>query len=404
MASLLDWIERGSNAIVKGVDSFSSPHTFADPAMLEMLTPEQRDAAMGYARSAGVAGMQAAAGKNAPWYALGAARDMSAQPAYEQYVNGAAASVEALRKRREDSGRRKSVAELVARISGGEDPLSEQYTPEQIAVLQTLSPDEQAALLAKQAFPKESGISVATSGTVQGGRFKLQNGNIGAMVQTGDPANPVRIVDTGQPYISEDPSDIRSLEMLSQNPELLRALFEKSRHDKEGGKTGEANVDAKMTLPALIATNERHIENMSDLRNQLASLPTNALTGQVLQIFSSRFQSAQAALYEEALQNIGALKAQGISLQPITEKELEVLFTTSPKLTNKPDANLRIIDDRIRRAKKVIADLRSQLAVIDAGGNATDWRPAGAQAPGSPAQPPQPRQPSSIPVLPQHRQ
>jgi hypothetical protein len=409
MAGLLDYINKGGQYLDGLMQRLVTPDVVADPAMLEMMTPEQRAAATRAARSAGIAGLQKGAQAGLPWYAMNSAQTQHAQPVYNQYVDQAVASVEELRKRREASTRRESVAELVKRITSGEDPLSAEYTPEQLAVLPALTPDEQAALLAKSAFPKESGINIATAGTIQQTR-KLANGNIGVVVQTGDPKNPVKIVDTGEPYISELPSDIRSLQELMQNPELLAIIAEKAKQDSTGKKTGEANVDAQVALPGLIATNERHIQSLEELRDQISELPTNALTGPVLSLFSSRFQTAQAALYEEALQNIAALAQAGVKLNPLTEKEVEILFTTSPKLTNKPEANVQIINERINRIRKVTASLREQLAVIDSGRNITEWRPGQpaprtepvpmpATTPGSVANPP-PGGPGSVSTIP----
>lgn len=407
MAGLLDRINAGGAKVLQALEAIATPNVYGDPAMEAMMTEEQRAAAKGYARSAGIAGMHEAAANGSPWTELLARRDFRAMPAYRQYLDSAVSSVEELRKRREAEGRRDKVAELVGRLANPEDPLTQEYTPEQIALLATLPPDEQAALMAKKAFPKEAGLSVATAGTVQGGRFKLANGNIGALVQTGDPANPVKIIDTGQPYVSELPSDIRSLQEILNNPALLGAIGDKSKADATGAETGKANVAIMKEVPALLATNQRHIEALTDLRDRLAGLDSGALTGRVLQQFSSEFQTAQALMYEEALMQIGALKAAGASLNPITEKELEVLFSTSPRLTNQPKANVEIINKRIQRIQRVMQDLREQLTAAQAG-DVTQYNPsAPGVAPSAPAAAPSAApaagSKSTIPVLPQHR-
>ena len=394
MAGLLDRLNAGGAKVLQALEAIATPNVYGDPAMEAMMSEEQRAAAKGYARSVGIAGMQEAAQKNLPWYALGSARDIKAMPAYRQYLDSAVASVDELRKRRDSEGRRDKVAELVARLSNPEDPLSQEYTPEQIALLGTLTPDEQAALMAKKAFPKESGISIASAGSIQK-VMKLANGNIGVVVQTGDPSKPAVVNDLGTPYISELPSDIRSLIELGQRPELIDTARRRELAESTGAKTGEANVAVLKEVPAIIATNQRHIEQLSDLRNRLAGLDSGALTGRVLQQFSADFQTAQALMYEEALLQIGALKAAGASLNPITEKELEVLFTTSPKLTNRPEANLKIIDERIKRVQRLQADLQQQVAAARAG-DVTQYDPTPGAAPYSP--PPGPGQPVPAPA------
>lgn len=398
MAGLLDFVNRAGGKLYNVLDRLATPDVAADPAMLEMMTPEQRDQAKRLARSAGIAGMQRAADAGAHWSALGAEQNIAAQPAYQSYVNNAVQSVEALRKRREDEGRRKNVGDLVARIMNPEDPLSQQYTPEQIAVLQTMDPDAQSALLAKQAFPREAGISVASAGSIQK-VVKLANGNIGVVVQTGDPSNPVTVKDTGEQFVSELPSDIRSLLNLREDPSLIQTAGDLARVKEEGTGTGKANVDAKIALPALYQTTANHVNSMKELRQDLAELPSGALTGRVLAAFSSQFQAAQASLYQEALMNIGALKEQGVSLTPISVDELMILLSTSPKLTNNPAANLKILDTRIKRAEEIMAQVQEKLQLLDSGGNITDHRP-GATARPQPGQPaPAPRQPSSIPTI-----
>lgn len=410
MASLLDYLNRFGDGAQRVMDRLVTPDLAIDPAMEAMMTPEQVKAAQRQARSAGIAGMARAADAGAHWTALRSEQNLAGQGAYNSYLGNAVASVEELRKRRDSEGRRKAIAELVGRLSNPEDPLTQQYTPEQIAVLGALDPDAQAALLAKSAFPKESGVSIASAGSVQK-VVKLANGNIGVVVQTGDPQEPAVVKDLGTPYVSELPSDIRSLLELGRNPELIATAEELEKRKKTGAETGGANVKVMTELPALIATNQRHVEQLEQLRDKVGALDSGALTGRVLQQFSSEFQTAQAMMYEEALLQIGALKAAGASLNPITEKELEILFTTSPKLTNQPKANVQIINTRIQRIQRVMEDLQAQLDAARAG-DVTDYNPgvrpppAPALRPGDVANPPPggPGSVSKIPVLPQHRQ
>lgn len=389
MAGLLDYLAKGLGAIGKIGEGLGTADVAGDPAMLEMLTPEQRAAAQKRANLAGIAAMQEGAAKGLPWYAMTTARDFKADPAYNSFLANAVSSVEELRKRRDADGRRQKVAELVGRLSNPEDPLAQEYTPEQIAVLGAMSPDEQAALLAKTAFPKESGINVATSGTVQGGRFKLPNGNIGAMVQTGDPQNPVRIIDTGTAYISEDPSLIRGLDALLEDPRRIQVAGDLKKGEAVGTKTGEANVAAMVALPQAINAGRNALASMETFKAELAATPTGALTGRVLQMFNADFQKLEADAYSEALREIGRLKNEGVSLNPITENELDLLLKTSPRLTNRPEANIAIIEQRMERGRRALQQLEEQLAWIDAGYDITQYRPG--QAPPSPAPVPRPQ-------------
>lgn len=393
MAGLLDYVNKAGGWLDERMQRLVTPDVAVDPAMEEMMSPEQRLAARRQARSAGIAAMNRAAQEGAHWTALGAARNVAGQGAYGSYVTSAVQSAEELRRRREAEGRRQRTAELVARLSNPGDPLASEYTQEQIAVLGALSPDDQAALLAKTAFPKQSGLSVATAGTIQQVR-KLANGNIGIIVQTGDPEAPYKIHDTGQPFVSEDPSAIRTLQEIIANPGLINAASDLKKGEASGTKTGEANVAALVALPQAINAGRSALASMETFKQELASTPTGALTGRVLQLFNSDFQKLEADAYSEALREIGRLKAEGVSLNPITENELALLLATSPRLTNRPEANVRIIDARMARGRRALAQLEEQLAWLDAGYDITQYRPGSAPPPRQPAQgvpPPAPR-------------
>jgi hypothetical protein len=393
VAGLLDYVNRAGQGLTGVLDRLVTPNIAEDPAMLEMMTAEQRTAAARQARSAGISAMTRAAATGAPWYALGAEQDVAAQPAYNAYVANAVKSVEELRKRRDDDGRRTRVADLVGRITNPEDPISQKYTPEQIAVLASLTPDQQAELLMKTEFPKQAGLSVATAGSIQK-VVKLENGNIGVVIQTGDPASPVDVQDTGTRFVSELPSDIRSLLSLQQDPTLLATAEELKRRERTGTDTGAANVSAQVALPGLLANTRRHYDALSDLRATLAELPSGPISGRLLPLFSSQFQIATAQATSEGLLQIAALAQAGVRLNPITEVELRKLLETSPQLTNNTEANLRIIDERMKRMQSLLADLESQIAHIDAGYDITSWRP------GQPPPPPRVAPASAYPASP----
>lgn len=386
MAGLLDYLKKG----VAGFGDFGmklgEANIAADPAVMEMLTPEQRAAAQKKANLAARAAMHEAAQSGAPWWEMLDRRDFKAQPAHENFITSAAASVEELRKRRDADGRRQKVSELVARLSNPDDPLAKEYSAEQIAVLGALGPDEQAAMLAKTAFPKESGINVATAGSLQY-KTKLPNGNLGIVVQTGNPANPFEVKDAGVPYYETDPANVRSAYAFATDPRLAQGVNNEAQARSTGAETGKVNVAALTALPqALAATNSR-IESLKGLQSQLANLPTNQLTGQTLVYYDTQFQIARAAVLEEALLNLGRLKDAGVNLQPITEKELAILMDTSARMTNNREANVAILQQRIDALMGIKNRIDEQLRILDAGGNITDWRPGQAPPPSPAATP-----------------
>jgi hypothetical protein len=393
------------NKLVQSLEAITSPNLAMDPAQLEMLAPEQREQAIRRARYAGNAGMAAAASQNLPWYATLGAKNEKGQSAYDQYVSGAVASVEELRKRRESADSRGGVGKLVAGIISGE--IQTDLTDQQKSLLPSLTPDEQKTVLQKYMYPKEMGVNVATSGVVVGSDYELPNGNRGYTIQ--DPSAPsgLRHVDSGIKYI-ERPSRERLLQAYANDPEMLRMILAEGQAGATGTKTGEANVSARVALPQQILQARNSISTMESLRDELAALPSGALTGRVLGLFSSQFQTAGAAAYGEMLREIGRLKQnEGVSLNPITENELAILAATSPKLTNNPEANAKIINDRIERGRRVLAQIESQLEWIRSGNDITDWDPNSVGQPGRPAPAPAggggaPAR-SQIPVLPQHR-
>jgi hypothetical protein len=98
---------------------------------------------------------------------------------------------------------------------------------------------------------------------------------------------------------------------------------------------------------------------------------------------------------------VNQIAEQGVRLNPITENELKLLLSTSPQLTNRPEANVRILNDRIAQIDRTIQKLRDQLATLDNGGNITDYRPG--QVPASAPQvsaPPAAGGPGSVSTIP----
>jgi len=405
MAGLLDYVNRAGRGLYGILDRMATPNIAEDPAMLEMMTPEQRKAAAQQARSAGIYAMQKAAAGGAPWHALSQVQDVNAQPAYNAYVQNAVQSVEELRKRRDDDGRRTRIAETVARITNPEDPLAQKYTPEQRAVLGSLTPDQQAEILMKTEFPKQAGVSVATAGTVQGRAYKLPNGNRGWDVQTGDLEKPVITFDTGVPYVQDDPSEILTRERLLMDPRLIDIKGQDARTTVEGQEAGKTQMEFLRTAPQALYGALTNRDKLVAMRDRVAAAGTGKLTGPALVLFQSEMQALESELAEQALFLIGELKAAGVSLQPVSNEEFEFLKKPGAQITNNGAANLKIIDRRIKAIDELVRGLQEQLDFVDAGGDISRWRPkrrdqpAPAPAASPSAAPPAQRAPSKLPTL-----
>lgn len=105
------------------------------------------------------------------------------------------------------------------------------------------------------------------------------------------------------------------------------------------------------------------------------SQQTGLLRGEALAKVSSDYQSMRQQMYSLALQNIGALKAQGIALNPLTEKEIEILFSTQPQLSNNHAANVEILKREKQKLETLYGDIRSQIDWINQGNSPESWQP-----------------------------
>lgn len=402
MNSLLDFGKRVGTGLTGLLDGLVDPRYSRDTALEAEAGEEQTRIAQERARQASLAAMLEPGRK---WYTMTAAGDAAGGQAYGQHILGAAGVAEELRKRREEQARRERLAKLISEapnLTGGDGkPV---YTEQQLGVLGALGADEQAKVLMQSAFPKLSASGVATAGNIVATK-RGRNGNIVVVVQTGDPANPVSVVDTGVQTEAELPSEIRTRLALLQDPTLIDVNAQDKQAATEGTETGKANIAALSTLPQMIAGTQGHIEQLKSLREQMASLPTGPIQGAVLSKVSSDMQVALAAVQQESLMNIARLAEAGVRLNPITEKELNILFQTSPQLSNYADANVRIIDARIKQFERTLRRLQAQLDLLDEGNDITDYRPSASPAP-APAAAPAPgapapaAQPSRFPTLP----
>lgn len=120
--------------------------------------------------------------------------------------------------------------------------------------------------------------------------------------------------------------------------------------------------------------NDMTIQGLTDLRAKVASLPGQGpLDGTIRAKLQADYQDLNAQLRDAALTKIGQLKQSGVSLSPMTERDLQVLFETSAEMSNDREANLKIIDRRINGLKRLNSALDYQRNFLRQGGRALDY-------------------------------
>ena len=140
----------------------------------------------------------------------------------------------------------------------------------------------------------------------------------------------------------------------------------------------EADVEARQEFlagaPAMITTANDNIARLERIQEQLRGMPTGPLVGPAATYFSSAMQELDAALKENVLLRIGEFKAKGISLNPITERELGFLQKTTANPSLYRDANIDILSRQIESYKKVMGDLEEQAEFLRQGGLPSQWK------------------------------
>ena len=154
--------------------------------------------------------------------------------------------------------------------------------------------------------------------------------------------------------------------LFGQNPNAIPAAVDLS------GKTQGAKTDAEKTAlfttayPDVINTFNDHLQNLQSLRAQMAALDPGPILGSIKSKLLSDYQNASAATASEGLRTMGALHQMGVSLAPMSEADRDIIFNTSPKMTNDRDANLKIIDRAISNLERQRgAVTRQRLAIAN---------------------------------------
>lgn len=282
-----------------------------------------------------------------------AAASSAAQPMYETALTNAVTIADALRKRREESGRSDALMNIIAR--------STDLTDSQREALRAASPDDASEVLLKTAFPNAGQGGDAVHGTFEG-----DNGNMWVIGNDGKP------VDTGAKY-NRRTAELNTLYGMMGDPRLLGARFDRGYAGASGAAYADADAAARSTLPSMKFASEQNLMRMGELRAEMAAVDSGQLAGRLGPYFGPKWQQLEASLMTEALMQIGQLRAMGVSLNPLTEKEVELLLTTSPKLTNRKEANLQIIDSRMKSVQRILDDVTEKMNWISQGKSILDF-------------------------------
>jgi hypothetical protein len=278
-----------------------------------------------------------------------------AQEQYGRELMQAVQVAEALKQRRLESGRTAKIAEYFKNATD--------LTPQQRTVFEALPPDKAAELMKDREFASLNAKGDAVHSTMEGA-----NGNLWIV------GNDGTMKDTKIPY-NQTTSEMRTMIAFATQDQVREGARVRSFADKYGEQSATFQAEVEATLPVIMRDASSSVMELNKLRNELRSLGTGRLVGPALEQVSAKMQAIHAQLNERALLKIGELKQKGVSLQPITEKELAELKSTSASIGNLPAANIEIIDRQINTLNRVISEIEDQLRWIDEGKPALSYRP-----------------------------
>ena len=136
----------------------------------------------------------------------------------------------------------------------------------------------------------------------------------------------------------------------------------------------EAKTQFKLSFPGLMTNARASRDLLVGIAKEIEGLPTGPGSEAVMTKINAKYQAAEAQLKQAALENIAALAQKGVKLNPVTEEELRILLSTSPSLTNYPEANKQILEKRIAMFENVMKDLEDQMSFYEKGGNPLDYK------------------------------
>lgn len=363
MADILGGIKKWGGNLLDALEAYGS-HQYAPPAMPVAEELAGADAAglrEQYDRDFRVARDQAIRG-GAGWYVMDDYGHSGAAGPYGTGLSQAVLRARALREQRDTDARRKALSDYIAQAAGFSQDDEEYLSPSDQALLQAIGPEKAAELLSKRQFPDATGAD-GTLSMIQGGDgfyYRVPRGG-GAPVNTGIPV--------------PDPSAVQTDRFRMDGPAYLEYLQQKAFTERYEKDSAEAKSEAEARLPSVIQGMTSAIARLEAVRDRVAELPSGRIEGWMREQFDAEFQAIAAILNEAALENIAALADRGVRLNPITEKELELLLSTSAQLKNEPAANVEILNSRIASFQARLDAAIDLLQWIDAGNPVLSYRP-----------------------------
>lgn len=327
--------------------------------------------------------------EGAQWWQMGDIAGAAAQQGYTNQLTNAANAAETLRQRRDREARDKGIRERVAQMTGLND--------EQRGFLGVASPDTAEQILSKHLFPTSAQNGRASAGSIVS-TYRRPDGRKVAIVQTGDPENPVKEVEMG--YEDTSTSEMRTMQSYDTDAAMARGIRQREFARTYGVEASKVQTKAEAEIPMVMQQAHQGIQRLTALRAKLAALPTGPIEGKAKLLYQAEMQAINAELNNNALKKIADLQNDGVRLTPITEHELKILFSVSPSIENLPAANVAILDRQIAELQRTLQTSMDYMRYIDSGAPILSYRPSwydAGQMPGAaPASAPAPAQPSGI--------
>lgn len=317
--------------------------------------------------------------KGARWYEMDDYGRAGAEQQYGRDLMGAFQQAEALKQVRDRSARERGIRGLLGEL---------ELTPSQRGYLDAAGPEAAQEILAKHLFPSLSGKNGATPGTI--GTTKVDRaGNVWTQVQTGDPNEPVKWVRADGFTVDERPAALRSAEGFYEDPRYTEGMRKLKFAERYGAEAAAVQTKAEAEVPSAVMQASKARARLEALRDRVAKIETGRFVGPLQENYKAELQAINSEFNMLGLKNIGTLNQEGIRLNPISEHELKILFSTAPTIANEPAANVEILNRMIGELDNIISNGTALIGHIDSGLPVLSYRPrfvqagAGVQQPGA---------------------
>ena len=185
---------------------------------------------------------------------------------------------------------------------------------------------------------------------------KLDNGNLGVVVEDHNSPQGFRVVDTGTAFRGNP--DLS--EKLKHETDLYD-LKERSKYQAVMGDSEMAHSSAETTLSGLYRAQQLVASGLE--------------TGDAFSVFAPDWWKSDDAQEYTALVNEQVLKASEALSGVLSENDMKFLQESTISHSKSPEANRRILERKIATVEKAKAEAQRKYDHFQGGGNFFNWKP-----------------------------